>query len=76
MVRGLATKPARIGSDKIYLSKARDFLEGARTLAEKEKWNSSAVLSVHAVRKIRFSTVYTRMAKPCVDAPSRGATLG
>ncbi len=49
MVRGLATKPARIGSDKIYLSKARDFLEGARMLVEKEKWNSSAVLSVHAV---------------------------
>src|SRR5574341_779490 len=49
MVRGLATKPARIGSDKIYLTKARDFLEGARMLAEKENWNSSAVLSVHAV---------------------------
>ncbi len=49
MVRGLATKPTRIGSDKIYLGKARDFLEGARMLAEKEQWNSSAVLCVHAV---------------------------
>lgn len=49
MVRGLATKPVRIGSDKIYLSKAREFLEGARILAEKERWNASAVLSVHAV---------------------------
>ncbi|MBU4374072.1 MAG: hypothetical protein L6244_06990 [Candidatus Methanoperedenaceae archaeon] len=49
MVRGLATKPTRIGSDKIYLRKAMEFLEGARLLAEKEKWNSSAVLSVHAV---------------------------
>jgi hypothetical protein len=27
MVRGLTTKPARIGSDKIYLTKARDFLK-------------------------------------------------
>ena len=49
MVRGLATKPTRIGSDKIYIRKAREFLEGARILAEKEKWNASAVLSVHAV---------------------------
>lgn len=49
MVRGLATKPTRIGSDKIYIRKAKEFLEGAGLLAEKEKWNSSAVLSVHAV---------------------------
>lgn len=49
MVRGLATKPTRIGSDKIYLNKAKEFLEGARLLVEKEKWNSSAVLCVHAV---------------------------
>ncbi|MDP2766975.1 MAG: HEPN domain-containing protein [Candidatus Methanoperedens sp.] len=49
MVRGLATKPARIGSDTIYIRKAKEFLEGAGLLAEKEKWNASAVLSVHAV---------------------------
>jgi len=49
MVRGLSTKPTRIGSDKIYLGKAKEFLEGAKALAEEEKWNSSAVLSVHAV---------------------------
>jgi HEPN domain-containing protein len=49
MVRGLATKPTKIGSDKVYLIKAREFLEGARILTENGKWNSSAVLSVHAV---------------------------
>ena len=49
MVRGIATKPARIGSDKIYLTKARDFLKGAIMEAEKENWNSAAVLSIHAV---------------------------
>jgi hypothetical protein len=37
MVRGITTKPARIGSDKIYLTKARDFL------------NYAAVLSIHSV---------------------------
>lgn len=49
MVKGLATKPARIGSDKTYLSKAREFLEGAGMLLENGKWSASAVLSVHAV---------------------------
>ncbi len=49
MVRGLATKPTKVGSEKIYLSKAKEFLEGAKLLAENEEWNSSAVLSVHAV---------------------------
>lgn len=49
MVRGLATKPTKIGSDRIYLNKAKEFLEGAKNMAEKENWNSSAVLSVHAV---------------------------
>ncbi len=49
MVKGLVTKPARIGSDKIYLNKAREFLEGAGMLLEKGKWSASAVLSVHAV---------------------------
>ncbi len=49
MVRGLITKPTRIGSDKTYLSKAEEFLEGAKALKEKEEWNSSAVLSVHAI---------------------------
>jgi len=49
MVRGLATKPASIGSDKIYFTKAREFLKGAMEQAEKEEWNSSAVLSIHAV---------------------------
>ncbi len=49
MVRGLATKPTKIGSDKIYLRKAKEFLEGAKLLVENEEWNSSAVLSVHAV---------------------------
>jgi len=49
MVRGIATKPARIGSDKIYLTKARDFLKGTIMEAEKENWNSAAVLSIHAV---------------------------
>lgn len=43
MVRGLITKPTRIGSDKIYLGKAEEFLEGAKALKEKEEWNSSAV---------------------------------
>ena len=33
MVRGIVTKPARIGSDKIYLTKARDFLKGANLYA-------------------------------------------
>src|SRR5450756_1180631 len=46
MVRGIATKPARIGSDKIYLTKTRDFLKGAIMEAEKENWNSAAVLAV------------------------------
>lgn len=49
MVRGLATKPTKVGSDKIYIAKAREFLEGAMVLAEKESWNSCAVLAVHAV---------------------------
>jgi hypothetical protein len=49
MVRGLTTKPASIGSDKIYFKKAREFIKGAMTQAEKEEWNSSAVLSIHAV---------------------------
>lgn len=49
MVRGLSTKPTKIGSDKIYLGKAKEFLEGAKRLAEEERWNSSAVLVVHAV---------------------------
>lgn len=49
MVRGLATKPARVGSDKIYLTKAKEFLKGALMQAEKEECNSSAVLSIHAV---------------------------
>ncbi len=49
MVKGIATKPAGVGSDRIYLGKAKDFLDGARILIDKEKWNSSAVLSVHAV---------------------------
>jgi HEPN domain-containing protein len=49
MVRGIATKPARIGSDKIYLTKARDFLKGAIMEAEKENWNCAAVLSIHSV---------------------------
>jgi HEPN domain-containing protein len=49
MVKGLATKPARIGSDKTYLSKAREFFEGASMLLEHRKWSASAVLSVHAV---------------------------
>ncbi len=49
MVRGLSTKPAKVGSEKIYLSKAREFLDGARRLLENEDWNSSAVLSIHAV---------------------------
>jgi HEPN domain-containing protein len=49
MVRGIATKPARIGSDQIYLTKARDFLKGAIMEAEKENWNSAAVLSIHSV---------------------------
>ncbi len=49
MVRGIATKPARIDSNKIYLTKARDFLKGAIMEAEKENWNSAAVLSIHAV---------------------------
>src|SRR5659263_687766 len=45
----ITTKPARIGSDKIYLTKARDFLKGAIMEEEKENWNSAAVLSIHAV---------------------------
>lgn len=49
MVRGISTKPARIGSDKIYLTKARDFLKSAIMEAEKENWNSTAVHSIHAV---------------------------
>ncbi len=49
MVKGLATKPARIGSDKTYLSKAREFLEGAGMLLEYGNWSASVVLSVHAV---------------------------
>lgn len=49
MVRGLATKPARVGSDKIYITKAREFLKGAMVQAGKGEWNSSAVLSIHAV---------------------------
>ena len=49
MVKGLSTKPAKVGSEKIYLSKAREFLDGARRLLENEDWNSSAVLSIHAV---------------------------
>jgi len=49
MVRGLATKPASIGSDKIYFTKAIEFLKGAMTQADNEEWNSSAVLSIHAV---------------------------
>ncbi|NOZ77553.1 MAG: HEPN domain-containing protein [Euryarchaeota archaeon] len=49
MVRGLATKPTSVGSDRIYLNKAREFLEGARGLAGEGRWNASAVLSVHAV---------------------------
>ena len=49
MVKGLATKPTKMGSDRIYASKAREFLEGAKAEMEKGKWNSSAVLSVHAV---------------------------
>ncbi|MFH0904289.1 MAG: HEPN domain-containing protein [Methanobacteriota archaeon] len=49
MVRGIATKPARIGSDKIYFTKAGEFLRGAIIEADKENWNSSAVLSIHAV---------------------------
>ncbi len=49
MVRGIATRPARIGSDKIYFTKARDFLNGATMEAKKENWNSVAVLSIHAV---------------------------
>jgi hypothetical protein len=49
MVKGIATKPARIGSDKIFLTKARDFLKGTIMEAEKENWNSAAVLSIHAV---------------------------
>lgn len=48
MVRGLATKPTAIGSDKIYLNKAIEFLEGAKLLEDDRKWNSAAVLSVHA----------------------------
>ena len=35
MVRGLATKPASIGSDKIYFTKAIEFLKGAMTQAER-----------------------------------------
>lgn len=38
MVRGLATKPAKVGSDKIYLTKAREFLKGAMMQAGKEGW--------------------------------------
>lgn len=49
MVRGLSTKPAKVGADKIYLNKAMEFLDGAKVLAEKGSWNPSAVLSVHAV---------------------------
>ncbi len=49
MVKGLSTKPAKVGSEKIYMSKAREFLDGARRLLENEDWNSSAVLSIHAV---------------------------
>ena len=49
MVRGLATRPTSVGSDRIYLNKAREFLEGARLLAGEERWNASAVLAVHAV---------------------------
>ncbi len=49
MVRGIATKPARIGSDKIYFTKTGEFLKGAIIEADKENWNSSAVLSIHAV---------------------------
>jgi HEPN domain-containing protein len=49
MVKGLATKPVKVGSDRMYFSKAEEFLRGARTLAEMGMWNSSAVLSVHAV---------------------------
>lgn len=49
MVRGIATKPARIGSDKIYLTKARDFLNSAIIETEKENWNSATVLSIHSV---------------------------
>lgn len=48
-MRGLSTKPAAVGSDMVYLGKAREFLDGARYLADRAQWNSSAVLSVHAV---------------------------
>ncbi len=55
MVRGVSTKPVRIGSDKIYFTKARDFLKGAIVEAEKENWNSqqfsqSMPSLVHAMR--------------------------
>lgn len=49
MVRGLSTKPTTVGADKIYLGKAREFLDGARYLADKAQWNASAVLSVYAM---------------------------
>lgn len=49
MVRGLSTKPTKIGADKLYLNKSKDFLVGAKSEIQNGNWNSSSVLSVHAV---------------------------
>jgi HEPN domain-containing protein len=49
VVRGLSTRPTRIGADKFYLYKSKDFIKGSEFEIKNRNWNASAVLSVHAV---------------------------
>ncbi len=62
----------------VYFNFTAKHAEGAKT--DFKEWMSEDILLANLRSSLPkpcgFSTPHTRMAAPCVDTPSRGATLG
>lgn len=49
MARQAKTRRTSVGQDKLYLSKAKKFLDGAQTMIDGGNWEAGASLGIHAI---------------------------